>query len=112
MWRILQAQEPEDFIVATGKSCTVREFATLAFKVAGLEIHFRGKGLQEVGVLKSSGVVVVEVDPAFFRPMEPNQIIGNSRKARELLAWKPSSTVSSLITEMVAACEAELSSEP
>ena len=108
MWRMLQIERPDDFIVATGTSYTVREFAALAFLEVGIEICFTGKGLHEKGVVKSSGKTVIEVDPDFFRPMEPNMIIGNSEKAKTILSWNPTSTVPDLIREMVEACEAEL----
>lgn len=92
MWLMLQQEKPEDFVIATGEMHTVREFATLAFKYAGIELHWQGEGVNEQGVDKATGRVLVEVDPKYFRPSEVEQLLGNPAKARKLLGWNPSQT--------------------
>lgn len=92
MWRMLQYDQPEDFVIATGEMHTVREFCTLAFREAGIELEWQGKGLQEKGVEKGTGRVLVEVDSKYFRPTEVEQLMGDPTKARTLLGWNPTST--------------------
>ncbi|KGN98603.1 GDP-D-mannose dehydratase [Porphyromonas macacae] len=92
MWLMLQQEKPEDFVIATGEMHTVREFATLAFKYAGIELHWQGEGVNEQGVDEATGRVLVEVDPKYFRPSEVEQLLGNPAKARKLLGWNPSQT--------------------
>lgn len=92
MWLILQQPEPDDFVIATGEYHTVREFATLAFRRAGIELRWEGKGIDEKGIDIASGKVLVEVDPRFFRPAEVEQLLGNPAKARETLGWNPTAT--------------------
>ena len=108
LWRMLQVEIPEDFVVATGVSYTVRQFAIIAFKEVNIELVFEGEGVHEVGIHKTSRAILIRVDPQFFRPMEPNQIIGDASKARKQLSWKPSTTLPGLIEEMVSACRDEL----
>ncbi|WP_186576559.1 GDP-mannose 4,6-dehydratase [Aquibacillus kalidii] len=92
MWLILQHDTPEDFVIATGEMHTVREFATLAFENAGIEIEWQGEGVNEKGFNKSTGDVIVEVSPDFFRPAEVEQLLGNPTKARTKLRWNPTKT--------------------
>ena len=92
MWLIMQQPEPDDFVIATGEYHTVREFATLAFARAGIDLEWQGEGLDEKGVEKFSGRVLVEVDPRFFRPAEVEQLLGDPTKAKELLGWNPRRT--------------------
>ena len=92
MWRMLQYDQPEDFVIATGEMHTVREFCTLAFREAGIELEWQGEGLQEKGVEKGTGRVLVEVDSTYFRPTEVEQLMGDPTKARTLLGWNPTST--------------------
>ncbi|AUR51577.1 GDP-mannose 4,6-dehydratase [Aquella oligotrophica] len=92
MWMILQHDTPEDFVIATGEQHSVREFTELAFKVAGIDIEWRGEGINEQGVCRQSGQVLVEVDPKYFRPTEVDTLLGNPAKARELLGWNPTKT--------------------
>ena len=91
MWRILQHDTPEDFVIATGQMHTVREFCTLAFKEAGIELHWEGEGVDEKGIA-ADGRVLVEVDPKYFRPAEVEQLLGDPTKARTLLGWNPCQT--------------------
>jgi len=92
MWLILQQPEPDDFVIATGEYHTVREFATLAFKEAGIELEWQGTGVDEKGYDKATGKVLVEVDPKYFRPAEVDQLLGNPAKAKEKLGWNPQKT--------------------
>ena len=105
MWLILQQPEPDDFVIATGEYHTVREFATLAFREVGIELEWRGDGVDEKGYVKSvspelsainsqlaAGQVVVEVDPKYFRPAEVDQLLGNPAKAKAKLGWNPQKT--------------------
>ncbi|MDD2618679.1 MAG: GDP-mannose 4,6-dehydratase, partial [Bacteroidales bacterium] len=92
MWLMLQYHTPEDFVMATGQMHTVREFCTLAFKEAGIDLRWEGEGVQEKGIDAQSGKVLVEVDPKYFRPAEVEQLMGDPSKARNLLGWNPTQT--------------------
>lgn len=92
MWLILQQPEPDDFVIATGEYHTVREFATLAFKEVGIELEWRGDGVDEKGYDKATGRSLVEVDPKYFRPAEVDQLLGNPAKAKAKLGWNPQKT--------------------
>ena len=102
MWLILQQPEPDDYVIATGEYHTVREFATLAFARAGIELQWQGSGLDEKGVDAATGRVLVEVDPRFFRPAEVEQLLGDPSKAREKFGWNPTKTsFEELVNRMV-----------
>ena len=92
MWLILQQDEPDDFVIATGEYHTVREFATLAFRYAGIELIWKGEGVSEKGIDKATGKVLVEVDPKYFRPAEVEQLLGDPTKAKKQLGWNPHKT--------------------
>ena len=92
MWLILQHHNPEDFVIATGEMHTVREFVELSFKHVGIDIEWTGQGVEEKGINKATGEVIVEVDPKFFRPAEVEQLLGDPTKARILLGWNPTKT--------------------
>ncbi len=92
MWLILQQPEPDDFVIATGEYHSVREFTTLAFKRAGINLRWEGEGVDECGIDISSGKTLVEVSPRYFRPAEVEQLLGNPAKAREKLGWNPQKT--------------------
>ena len=92
MWLILQQPEPDDFVVATGEYHTVREFCTLAFKHAGINLQWQGEGIDEKGIDTATGKVLVEVDPKYFRPTEVEQLLGDPAKAKEKLGWNPRQT--------------------
>jgi len=92
MWLMLQHPVPEDFVIATGEYHTVREFATLAFAEAGINLRWEGSGVEEKGIDTATGKVLVEVDPKFFRPTEVDQLLGDPTKARTLLGWNPRKT--------------------
>jgi GDPmannose 4,6-dehydratase len=101
MWRMLQQENPEDFVLATGKTTSVREFCERAFNHAGIELNWEGEGVNEIGKDKKSGDILVEVDPTYFRPTEVDLLIGDSSKAKAKLNWKPKYTIDNLIREMV-----------
>ncbi|MDR1895472.1 MAG: GDP-mannose 4,6-dehydratase [Prevotellaceae bacterium] len=92
MWLILQHTAPEDFVIATGEMHTVREFCTLAFREVGIALEWKGRGIDEKGIDTKTGKTVVEVDPAYFRPTEVEQLQGNPAKAKKLLGWNPTQT--------------------
>jgi len=92
MWLILQNDKPDDFVIATGVQHSVREFATLAFHYAGIEIEWQGEGMDEKGIDKATGKVLVEVSPAFYRPTDVVNLWGDPTKARTELGWNPETT--------------------
>ncbi len=92
MWLILQHNEPDDFVIATGEQHSVREFCTLSFKIAGIELEWQGKGVDEKGIDKKTGKVLVEVSPEFFRPTDVVTLLGNPAKAKATLGWNPTKT--------------------
>ena len=92
MWLILQQPKPDDFVIATGEYHTVREFATLAFEAVGISLEWQGEGVDEKGVDKATGRVIVEVDPKYFRPAEVEQLLGDPTKAKNQLGWNPRKT--------------------
>ena len=92
MWMILQQDTPDDFVIATGETRTVREFVTASFKAAGVEIMWKGEGVEEKGIEKATGKVLVEVSPEFFRPAEVDLLLGDPTKARTVLGWNPRKT--------------------
>jgi GDPmannose 4,6-dehydratase len=92
MWLMLQHDEPEDFVIATGQMHSVKEFCTLAFAEAGIDLRWKGEGIEEKGIDKATGQVLVEVDPKYFRPAEVEQLLGDPSKAKKLLGWNPQKT--------------------
>jgi GDPmannose 4,6-dehydratase len=92
MWLILQHDTPEDFVIATGEMHSVREFCMLAFAEAGIQLRWEGEGVNEKGIDTTTGKVLVEVDPKYFRPAEVEQLLGDPTKARTLLGWNPTKT--------------------
>lgn len=122
MWMILQADEPEDWVIATGVTTTVRDFVRMAFAYAGITLEFKGEGVNEIGIVKSIdevryaslitnhqslitqliGSEVVAVDPRYFRPAEVETLLGDPAKAKEKLGWVPEITLDEMIREMVA----------
>ena len=92
MWLILQQEQPDDFVIATGQYHSVREFCTLAFKEVGINLRWEGEGVNEKGVDIATGKVLVEVDPKYFRPAEVDQLLGDPSKAKQLLGWNPQKT--------------------
>lgn len=101
MWRMLQQDTPDDFVIATGETRTVREFATHAFNHAGIPVEWEGEGIDEKARLKSDGRIVVEVDPRYFRPTEVELLLGDPSKAARELGWKPETRFERLVEVMV-----------
>jgi len=101
MWMMLQQEEPEDFVLATGKTHTVRELCTTSFNELDIEIEWKGEGVNEKGVRKSTGEIIVEVDPRYFRPTEVDLLIGDASRAKEKLEWEPEYTFEELIADMI-----------
>ena len=92
MWLILQNEKPEDFVIATGEQHSVRDFCYLAFKHVGIELEFVGEGIDEKGIDKATGKVLIEVSPDFFRPTDVVNLWGDPTKARKQLGWNPTKT--------------------
>ncbi|HJV88140.1 MAG TPA: GDP-mannose 4,6-dehydratase [Noviherbaspirillum sp.] len=103
MWRMLQAAEPDTYVLATNRTETVRDFVTMAFKAADYQLEWRGKGEQEVAVDAVSGKTLVRVNPKFYRPSEVDLLIGDPAKAKAKLGWAPSTTLEQLCQMMVQA---------
>jgi GDPmannose 4,6-dehydratase len=101
MWRMMQQEQPDDYVLATGESRTVREFVEKAFAHVGRTIVWQGEGTQEKGIDRKSGKILVEVDPRYFRPTEVDHLLGDPRKAREKLGWRHRVTLDELVREMV-----------
>jgi GDPmannose 4,6-dehydratase len=102
MHQILQADQPDDFVLATGETRSVREFVELALAEVGRSIEWRGKGVEETGVDKKSGKTLVRIDPVYFRPTEVDLLIGDASKAHKKLGWKPKTSFAELVKQMVA----------
>jgi GDPmannose 4,6-dehydratase len=111
-WMMLQQDVPEDFVIATGKQISVREFVRMSAKFAGIEIDFKGEGLNEIGIVSAItdkskahsvgvGDVIVRIDPQYFRPAEVETLLGDPSKAMKKLGWKPEITVAEMCEEMV-----------
>ena len=101
MWRILQHDKPEDFVLATGRTTSIRDFVKMSFKYLDMDIEFKGKGIKEKGIDTKTGKVVVEVDPRYFRPAEVDLLLGDASKAKRLLNWEPTTDLETLCKEMV-----------
>ena len=106
MWLMLQQKKAEDFVIATGKTTTVRAFTDMAFRELGINLAWKGKGINEKGVDKKTGKTMVEIDPRFFRPTEVDLLLGNPNKAKRILGWKPKTTLAELVTMMARSDEA------
>lgn len=108
MWRILQHSQPDDFVLATGQTTAVREFCRMAFREVGAELEFQGEGIAEKGIISAStndllqpGQEVIAIDPRYFRPAEVDLLVGDASKAKKLLGWEPTHTLSELVHDMV-----------
>ena len=100
-WLMLQQEEAEDFVIATGVQHSVREFVAIAAAELGMNVAWQGKGAEEIGIEQKSGKVIVRVDPRYFRPTEVETLLGDPRKAKEKLGWEPKITFEQLVQEMV-----------
>lgn len=101
MWRVLQQDKAEDFVLATGVTTTIRDFCNMTFNELGIDVEWQGEGVKEKGIDKATGKVIVEVDPRYFRPTEVDLLLGDSSKSREKLGWKPKYDLPALVKEMV-----------
>ena len=101
MWRMLQADEPDVFVLATNRTETVRDFVTLAFKAVDIELEWKGSGEQEQAIDTATGKVVMRVNPKFYRPAEVDLLIGNPQKAKDILGWEPQTSLEQLCRMMV-----------
>lgn len=103
MWRMLQENQPDDFVIATGKQYAVRDFCNLAFAEAGIALAWEGEGIDEIGLDQQSGKVLIAVDPNYYRPAEVETLLGNSSKAQQVLGWNPEQTsINDLVRIMMA----------
>ena len=103
MWQILQHHTPDDFVLATGETHPVREFAEKAFREAGIELRWEGEGVNEKGINKATNQVLIEVDPKYFRPTEVELLLGDPAKAKRELGWQHTYSFDQLVQEMVQA---------
>jgi GDPmannose 4,6-dehydratase len=101
MWLMLQQSEPDDYVMATGVTTTVRDFITMSFKEAGINLIWEGKGVAERGINQTDGKFLVEIDPRYFRPAEVDLLIGDPSKAKTKLGWEPKVKLSELVKMMV-----------
>jgi GDPmannose 4,6-dehydratase len=103
MWRMLQQDTPDDFVIATNETHTVREFTTLAFAELGIDLEWKGSGVNEKGICRKTGKTIVEIDPTYFRPTEVELLIGDYTKAKQKLGWEPKVTFKELVKIMAQA---------
>jgi GDPmannose 4,6-dehydratase len=110
MWMILQAEEAEDWVIATGKTTTVRDFVRMSFNEIGVELEFKGSGVDEKAFIKTCsnpdyhleiGTEVLSVDPKYFRPTEVDLLVGDASKAKNKLGWTPDCDLQELVTDMM-----------
>ena len=101
MWKMLQHDKPEDYVLATGKTSTIREFCELAFKELNIEIKWKGIGANEVGIDRLSGKEIIAIDSNYYRPTEVELLVGDATKAKKLLNWEPKYNLNSLVSEMI-----------
>ena len=108
MWLMMQQEEPEDYVLATGEATSVRDFCEMAFQHAGIDLEWKGEGVNEQGINKANGNVLVEVDPQYFRPTEVDLLLGDPSKAKEKLGWNFKYNIDDLVRDMVESDREEL----
>jgi len=101
MWLMMQQEKPEDFVIASGETHTVKEFTEKAFGVVGIKIKWQGQGVDEVGINEATGKEIIKIDPRYFRPTEVEHLLGDPTKAKKILGWKPEYSFEALVKEMV-----------
>jgi GDPmannose 4,6-dehydratase len=101
MWKILQLKNPDDFVIATGKQYSVRDFVNISAKYLGMDIKWVGKGINEKGIDKKTGKIIIRIGKRYFRPTEVDTLLGDARKAKKILKWKPKITFNQMVKEMV-----------
>ena len=99
--KILQKEDPQDYVLATGRTSTVREFVELSFKELGINVNWKGVGKDEVGINSETGKIIVRVDPKYFRPTEVDILVGDPSKAKRELNWAPKTNLEELIKIMI-----------
>ena len=102
MWKILQFKKPDDFVIATGKQISVKLFINMCAKRLGINLIWKGNGLNEKGINKDNKKIIIKIDRKYFRKTEIDDLIGNASKARRLLKWKPQINIEKLVNEMIA----------
>jgi len=102
MWKILQTKKPEDFVIATKKSFSVKDFVNLCSKKLDIHLIWKGKGLNEVAIDKKTKNIVIKIDKKYFRETEVDNLVGDFKKAKKILKWQPSISLSNLIDDMIA----------
>jgi len=108
MWKILQQKNPDDFVIATGKQYSVKQFVNLVSKKVGIKIIWKGKGIKEKAIDLLSKKIIIECDKNYFRPLDVNTLLGDAKKARKILKWKPKINIDQLVNDMVTSELAEL----
>lgn len=101
MWRMLQQDTPDDYVLATGRTVAIREFVNLAFAEVGITLSWRGEGVDETGICNSTGRTLVSVDPRYFRPAEVDLLVGDASKAKRVLGWTATTSLETMCAEMV-----------
>ena len=101
MWKMMQLKKPDDFVIATGKQYSVRDFVIISAKNLGINIKWIGKGINEKGIDKKTGKIIIKVGKRYFRPTEVDTLLGEARKAKKILKWKPKITFNQMVKEMV-----------
>ena len=101
MWKMLQHDTPDDYVLATGNTYSIRELIEIAFNIKGIEIMWKGSGIDEVGYDKNTGKEYIFINPKYFRPAEVDLLIGDASKANKVLDWRPNTTINKLLREMV-----------
>jgi GDPmannose 4,6-dehydratase len=100
MWKMLQQKKPDDYVIATGIQYSIKQFIDLTAKKLNMRIRWKGKGIKEKGI-DSNGKIIIECDKNYFRPLDVNTLLGDAKKARKILKWKPKTNISYLIDEMI-----------
>ena len=101
MWKMMQLKKPDDFVIATGKQYSVRDFVNISAKYLGIKIEWNGKGINEKGIDKKTGKILVKVGKRYFRPTEVDTLLGDARKAKKTLKWRPKISFNQMVKEMV-----------
>ena len=101
MWLMLQQEKPDDYVIATGETHTVREFIEEACRVLDIDLEWKGKGVDEKGINKKTGKTIIEIDPRYFRPTEVNLLLGDAGKAQKILGWKAKTKFKELVKIMI-----------
>ena len=101
MWKMMQLKKPDDFVIATGKQYSVRDFVNISAKNLGINIKWVGKGINEKGINKKTGKIIIKIGKRYFRPTEVDTLLGDARKAKKILKWKPKITFNQMVKEMI-----------